>query len=202
MKIELSKILHKIGALKFGNFKLTSGDFSPYYLDLRIIPSFPESFRKICDYYIQLILNDIQAENVDKIAGIPTAGISFATIVSYNLKKPFLFIRSTERQHGRGRCIEGILSLGERVLLLDDLITKGGSIIKAAEVVRAEGGKVNDAIVLVNREEGGKENLEMKNIKLHYLVSTSELAREMHNISAITEKELDQILKRVKRNNP
>lgn len=202
MKIEFSNILHKIGALKFGNFKLTSGDFSPYYMDLRIIPSFPQSFRKICDYYIKLILNDIKKENFDKIAGIPTAGISFASIVAYSLKIPFLYVRSTERQHGRGKCIEGILSPGERVLLLDDLITKGSSIIKAAEVVRAEGGQVCDAIVLVNREEGGKENLKLKNVKLHYLLTISELAKEMYKKSAITKKQLDKILKRVARKNP
>ncbi len=201
MKLEFSEILHKIGALKFGNFKLTSGDFSPYYMDLRIIPSFPQSFRKICDYYIQLILEDIKKENFDIIAGIPTAGISFASIASYNLKMPCLYVRSTERQHGRGKSIEGILSPGERVLLLDDLITKGGSIIKAAEAVRAEGGQVNDAIVLVNREEGGKENLEFQNIKLHYLITTSELAKEMYKKSTISEKQFDQILKRVARKN-
>ena len=201
MKLEFSEILHKIGALKFGNFKLTSGDFSPYYMDLRIIPSFPQSFRKICDYYIQLIFDDIKKENFDKIAGIPTAGISFASIAAYNLNIPCLYVRSTERHHGRGKSIEGILSPGERVLLLDDLITKGGSIIKAAEVVRAKGGQVNDAIVLVNREEGGKENLEFQNIKLHYLITTSELAKEMYKKSAISEKQLEQILKRVTRKN-
>jgi orotate phosphoribosyltransferase len=201
MKLEFSEILHKIGALKFGNFKLTSGDFSPYYMDLRIIPSFPQSFLKICDYYIQLILDDIKKENFDRIAGIPTAGISFASIISYNLKIPCLYVRSTARQHGRGKSIEGVLSPGDRVLLLDDLITKGGSVIKAAEVVRAEGGQVNDAIVLVNREEGGEENLEFQNIKLHYLITTSELAKEMYKKSAISEKQLDQILKRVARKN-
>ena len=126
IKMELSRILIKISALKFGTFKLTSGKMSPYYLDLRIIPSFPDVYKKICDFYIELIENEIGLAKIDRIAGIPTAGISFASIVAYQLKKPFIYVRTTERQHGRGRSVEGILLPGDNVLLVDDLVTKGG----------------------------------------------------------------------------
>ena len=85
MKTELSKILNRIDALKFGAFKLTSGEISPYYLDLRIVPSFPDAFRRICDLYLELIKSDVGIDGFDRIAGIPTAGISFASIISYNL---------------------------------------------------------------------------------------------------------------------
>ena len=159
MKTELGKILNRIGALKFGSFKLTSGEMSPYYLDLRIVPSFPDAFRRIIDLYIELIRNDIGVDCFDRIAGIPTAGISIASIVAYLLKKPFVYVRTAERQHGRGRRVEGILLPGNRVLLIDDLITKGGSILKSAEAVRTEGGVVTDAVVLMDREENGKQNL-------------------------------------------
>jgi len=196
MKNELGKILSRIGSLKFGTFKLTSGETSPYYLDLRIVPSFPEAFKRICDLYIELIKRDIGVDVFDRIAGIPTAGISFASIAAYNLKKPFIYIRTSKREHGRGRCVEGILLPGDRVLLIDDLITKGGSILKTAEVVRAEGGIVTDAVVLVDREESGKANLATGNIKLHYLLTTSELAQQMRSIEFITKEQLDSILKR------
>ena len=66
IKIELSRILIKIGALKFGTFKLTSGKISPYYLDLRIIPSFPNVYKKICDFYIKIIKNEIGISNIDR----------------------------------------------------------------------------------------------------------------------------------------
>jgi orotate phosphoribosyltransferase len=199
MKAELAKILNKIGALKFGTFKLTSGEISPYYIDLRIVPSFPEAFRRICDLYIKLIKNEVGADDFDRIVGIPTAGISFASIAAYQLKKPFLYVRTTEREHGRGRSVEGILLPGNRVLLMDDLITKGGSILKAAEAVRAEGGVVTDAVVLMDREENGKQNLVEDGIKLHYLLTTSELARNLHDIDAITREQLNIILKRAKK---
>jgi len=199
MKSELARILSRVGALKFGAFKLTSGEVSPYYLDLRIVPSFPDAFKRICDLYIALIKSDVGADGFDRIAGIPTAGISFASIASYSLEKPFLYVRSTERQHGRGRWVEGILLPGDRVLLMDDLITKGGSIVKSAEAVRAEGGVVTDAVVLLNREENGEANLAKSGIKLHYVLTTSELAQELCDMDAITEEQLDTILKRVKR---
>ena len=199
MKAELAKILNKIGALKFGTFKLTSGEISPYYMDLRIVPSFPDAFKRICDLYIERIKIDVGAGGFDRIVGIPTAGISFASIVAYQLNKPFLYVRTAERQHGRGRSVEGILLPGNRVLLMDDLITKGGSILKAAEAVRAEGGVVTDAVVLMDREEDGKQNLGKDGIKLHYLLTTSELARKLHDMDAITLEQLSIMLKRAKK---
>ena len=198
MKTELGKILNRIGALKFGAFKLTSGEVSPYYMDLRIVPSFPDAFRRICDLYVKLIITDVGADGFDRIAGIPTAGISFASIAAYHLKKPFVYVRTAERAHGRGRRVEGILLPGDRVLLMDDLITKGGSILKAAESVRAEGGVVTDAVVLMDREENGEDNLAKNGMKLHYLLTTSELARKLHDLDAISEEQLNTILKRAK----
>jgi len=199
MKTELGRILNKIGALKFGTFKLTSGEISPYYMDLRIVPSFPDAFRRICDFYIELIKREVGVDGFDRIAGIPTAGISFASIAAYYLKKPFIFVRTTEREHGRGRQVEGILLPGDRVLLMDDLITKGGSILKAAESVRAEGGLVTDALVLIDREENGKTNLANAGIKLHYLLTTSQLAQELYHMEVIDEEQRNTILKRAKK---
>ena len=199
MKVELAKILNRIGALKFGTFKLTSGEISPYYMDLRVVASFPDAFRRICDLYIKLINSDVGTENFDRIAGIPTAGIPFASIAAYQLKKPFLYIRSTERLHGRGRSVEGILLPGNKVLLMDDLVTKGGSILKAAEAVKAEGGVVTDAVVLMDREENGKQNLLENGINLHYLLTTSELARKLYDIDAISHEQLKIILQQTKK---
>ena len=133
MKVEISKVLDRIGALKFGAFKLTSGKMSPYYIDLRIIPSFPDAFEKICDCFVKFIRSEIGTGNVDRIAGIPVAGIPFASVVAFNLKKPFLYVRKGARFHGRERRIEGIIAPGNRILLMDDLVTTGLSLQKAAK---------------------------------------------------------------------
>jgi orotate phosphoribosyltransferase len=198
MKRQLCHMLYRIGALKFGTFKLTSGKISPYYIDLRIVPSFPDAFHKICDLYVELIKNSVGTEGFKRIAGIPTAGMPFASVVAYSLNKSFLYTRPAQRKHGRERRVEGILVSGDTVLPLDDLITSGKSLRKAVSAIRAEGGVINDAVVLIDREEGGRENLAKDKIKLHYLLKASEAAATLHDVGAITETELKTILKQRK----
>jgi len=199
IKVELCKILNKIGALQFGAFKLTSGKISPYYIDLRIVPSFPDTFQKICDFYLDFIKSEIGSKNFERIAGIPVAGIPFASLIAYNLQKPFLYARKGVRLHGRQRRIEGILAPGDRILLIDDLITTGLSLRKAAKAITAEGGVVSDAVVLLDREEGGREKLEKSGIKLHSLLNISEIANKLYEIGAIDEEQLKTILKQIKK---
>jgi len=198
MKTEFCKVLNKIGAIEFGIFKLTSGKTSPYYIDLRIVPSFPGAFRKVCDLYVKLIESEVGSKNFERVAGIPTAGISFASVVAYHFKKPFFYVRKEAKLHGRQRRIEGILMPGDRVLLLDDLITTGKSLLNAARAIKAEGGVVKDAVVLLDREEGGAENLEKEGIKLHALMKASEAANKLYEIGAIDQEQFETILKQIK----
>ncbi|MCK4435963.1 orotate phosphoribosyltransferase, partial [Candidatus Bathyarchaeota archaeon] len=179
MKTELCRVLNKIGALKFGTFKLTSGRVSPYYIDFRIVPSFPDAFQRVSNLYVNLIEGDVGTDKFDRIAGIPTAGIPFSSLLAYHLKKPFLYIRPHMRLHGRERRVEGIMMPGDHILLIDDLITTGLSMRKAVEAIRAEGGLVTDAAVLIDREEGGKERLAGDNVRLHYLLKASEAADKL-----------------------
>ena len=198
-KVELAKILHKIDALKFGLFKLTSGKVSPYYIDLRIVPSFPDAFRQICDFYGESITSQIGLKNFDRIAGVPIAGIPFASQIAYNLKKPFLYVRKGVRLHGRQRRVEGILVSGDRVLLIDDLVTTGLTMKKAAAAVTAEGGIVKETVALLDREEGGKEKLAKNGIQLHALLKISEVANTLYEIGTIDEENLKTILKQIKK---
>jgi orotate phosphoribosyltransferase len=199
IKSEISKILAKIGALQFGAFKLTSGKISPYYIDLRIVPSFPDAFQKITDSYVDFIKREVGVKSFERMAGIPIAGISFTSLIACSLKKPFLYIRKGVRLHGRQRRIEGILAPGDRVLLVDDLITSGLSLRKAAKAITAEGGIVNDAVVLLDRQEGGKENLARDGIRLHALLSITETANDLYETGTIDKDQLKTILKQIKK---
>lgn len=199
VKAEACRILNKIGALQFGAFKLTSGKISPYYVDLRLIPSFPDAFYRICDFYVNLIKEGVGEDNFNRVAGIPVAGMPFASVIAYNLKKPFIYVRKGVRLHGRQRRVEGILTSGDRVLLIDDLITTGLSLMRAAKAIIAEGGLVSDAAVLLDREEGGKEKLEGSGIKLHSLLNISEVANRFYEMGVINEERLKTILKQVKK---
>jgi len=198
-KIEICRILNRIGALKFGTFKLTSGRVSPYYIDLRVVPSFPDAFRKICAFHTEFIKEKIGIEHFNRVAGIPVAGIPLASLVAYGLEKPFLYIRQEERVHGRQRRVEGILNPGDRVLLVDDLITTGSTLKKAAQAVEAEGGLAEDAVVLLDREEGGREDLQRSGITLHAIIAMSELADRMYETGTIDELQHKTILKQIRK---
>ena len=197
-KEEMANILFKVDAIEFGVFKLPSGKATPYYVDLRVIPSFPDSFREICDFYAEYIASQIGAKNFDRIAGVPLTGIIFASQVAYNLKKPFLYVRRGVRLRGRERRVEGILSSGDRVLLIDDLATTGLTLKKAAEAVRDEGGVVTDAVVFLDREEGARQRLEKNGINLHPMIKISEIAHALYEQGVMDQESLKTILKQVK----
>ena len=199
-KAEMASILLKIDALKFGVFKLTSGKASPYYVDLRVVPSFPDAFTRICDFYAQAITSQIGLKTFDRIAGVPIAGIPFASQIAYNLKKPFLYIRKGLRRHGRQRRVEGILVSGDRVLLVDDLVTTGLTLRNAAEAVRAEGGVVEKAVAFMDREEGGREKLANNGIQLTTLLKISEVAKILYDVGSLDEESFKTIMKQVEKN--
>jgi orotate phosphoribosyltransferase len=163
------------------------------------VPSFPDAYRQICEFYSEYITSQIELKNFDRIAGVPLAGIPFASQIAYNLKKPFLYVRKGTRRHGRQRRVEGVLVSGDRVLLVDDLVTTGLNLKKAAEAIRAEGGVVKEALALLDREEGGKEKLEKSGIKIHTLLKMSEVADTLYEIGAIDEESLKTILKQIKK---
>jgi orotate phosphoribosyltransferase len=199
IKEKMANILLKIDAVKFGVFKLSSGKASPYYVDLRVIPSFPDAFREICDFYAEYINTQIGVKNFGRIAGVPLTGIIFASQVAYNLKKPFLYVRKGVKLSGRERRVEGILASGDKVLLVDDLITTGLTLQKAAESVKAEGGIITDSVVFLDREEGGRQQLEKSGIRLHALLKISEVANTLYELGAIEQEDLKTILKQIKK---
>ena len=193
---DLGKLLIKTEALRFGTFTLSSGRLSSYYVDLRIVPSFPGAFKMAVESYIALIRNTVG--DVQAIGGVPTAGLPYAAAVAYTLGKPLLYARTAEHQHGRGRMIEGVVTPGRSLTLLDDLVTTGGSLIGAAEVVRAEGGIVEHAVVLIDRLEGGAEELRKKGISLHSLSTVLELAELLSEMQAIGEDQVRAIRAQVR----
>lgn len=185
-KEELCDVLLRTGSLKFGTFKLASGILSPYYVDLRIIPSDPEAFRRVINYYLALVEPNM-VKRVQRLAGIPTAGIAYAAVLAFKLSKPFLYVRKEAKEHGRERRIEGLLQPGDKVLVLDDVATTGKNIIEAAEAIRAESGVVEDAVVLLDRQQGGAVNLRKIGVKLHAFTTMKQIADRLAALGTIDE---------------
>jgi orotate phosphoribosyltransferase len=193
---DFCNVLLRTGSLKFGTFKLTSGLLSPYYVDLRLIPSYPEAFQQTVNMYRSVLEPDL-VKRFQRLAGVPTAGIAYAAVIALNLTKPLLYVRKEQKEHGRERRVEGILQPGDKVLILDDVVTTGKSLLEAAEAIRAEGGIVDDAVVLLDRQQGAEENLQKQRMKLHTFTTMRRIADKLLNLGTINEEQHKEILSQI-----
>jgi len=187
-------LLHKLNAIQFGEFVLSSGKTSPYYVDLRLAPSYPDLFNKLANLCVDLIKREIDRP-IYKFAGVPHAGLSLATLVSFKLKSPLIFVRKEKKTHGRMKMVEGLLERGDRVVFIDDLATTGGSILDAANAIRAEGGVVEDAVVILDREEGAKKMLEANNVHLHACMGIGAVVKYLRDANLLDEKQYSLVTK-------
>lgn len=171
-----AKMLLEIGAINFrpnDPYILTSGKASPVYIDCRKIISFPRVRSTLMDFGASVILRDIGFESIDAIAGGETAGIPFAAWLSERLSLPMQYVRKKPKGFGRDAQIEGSLTEGSKVLLVEDLTTDGGSKITFCDALRKAGAEVTDTFVIFFYDifPGTRENLAKAGINLHSLTT-------------------------------
>lgn len=150
-----AEILLKIKAVTLSPskpYKYASGILSPIYCDNRLLISYPDDWLYIIKSMLKIIVNEIGVRNIDVIGGTSTAGIPHAAYISDQLSLPMIYIKSSADEHGRKRKIEGNLEKGMRVLVVEDLISTGGSSIRAIESVREIGGVVDNCIAIFTYE--------------------------------------------------
>ena len=184
--INLAKFLIQSHSLKFGNFQLASGETSRFYIDLRLILSSPTIFHQT----IIALRNRIQTEKLqfDILATIPTSGLIFTSVLSYELFKPLIYIRKESKGYGINNIIEGKLEPLQKILLIDDIITTGQSIDHAIENIRINGGIIENVICILLR--GGNATLRKfaeNGITLKFLLTINQLADILYNNKLIDE---------------
>ena len=195
---QISLSLIRNNALKIGDYILHSGKKSPYYVDLRQSISNPISMDWIGNALARIVINEIGKTKVDKIIGVPTAGVPFATIVSQKLALPMLYYRKERKDHGVRKKIEGTMERNDRIVMIDDLITTGQSVIDAAEAARSQGGVVSELVVLLDREQGGQDYIRSCNIEPHVLFSISEAFDWLKEVKLLDSKDYKVIMNYIK----
>ncbi len=163
--------LHRIGALKFGEFKLKSGATSPFYIDLRSIISYPDIIKNI----VQLLKDALADKQFDVLTGIPYTALPLAAQLSVELDTPLVYQRKEVKAYGTGKLIEGHFKAGQTCLIIDDLITTGESKFEAAEGMEQAGLKVRDFVCLIDRSFKGAEILHQKGYQLTSIITIEDM---------------------------
>ncbi|KAK2839565.1 hypothetical protein Q5P01_013305 [Channa striata] len=165
--------LHDVNAVKFGEYKLKTGMMTPIYIDLRVLVSHPGLMNQVSS----LIYQQVQKQGLqfDLVCGVPYTALPLATIISSRHELPMLIRRKEAKDYGTKRLVEGSFREGDTCLIIEDTVTSGSSILETAEVLYKEGLKVTDAIVLMDREQGGVEMLASQGIRLHPIISMFKL---------------------------
>lgn len=170
----IAQALLECGAVKFGDFTLTSGAKSTYYIDVKAASTDPKTLRVIAHGMAQLAARHGPFQAV---AGMELGAVPLATAVSLETNLPLLIIRKGERKHGTGKRIEGRDPKGLRVFVVEDVTTSGGSTVDAVKALRAAGATVEHACVVVDREAGGIAALRAVEVTLHPLATVSQLVK-------------------------
>src|SRR3989338_6544712 len=196
MNEKIAKALSDANVVKFGKFALASGLISTIYVDLRILPSYPDSMAAVTEELVKVV----KKLKPDVVAGAETAGIPLATAISLKTKLPMIYVRKKPKSYGTQEMIEGILKKGQKVVLVDDMATNAFSKLIFVDGIKQAGGVVNDVLIVLDREQGGAEAIAKENVKLHSLITLKDLLQYMKNNNLVDDDKYDGIFDYLEKN--
>jgi len=188
--------LYDIEAIKFGSFTLKSGIESPFYIDLRLIPSYPLLLKAVS----KAMWEKIQFSDYELICGVPYTAMPIATVISMNHNIPMVMRRKEVKSYGTKKAIEGAYKTGQRCVLIEDLITSGSSIIETIEPLKNEGIVVKEVVVLIDRQQGGVDNLLDRKVTVHSVMTITDILTTLLAAEQITVNEVLQVQEFLNRN--
>lgn len=182
--------------VKFGDFKLKSGIMSPIYFDIRTVVSYPNILATVAE-----LMWDVVAETqFDLVCGVPYTALPIATVMSIKHNKPMIMKRKEKKAYGTKKLVEGVYQPGQSCLIVEDLVTSGMSVFETVDPLREVGLKVTDVVVLLDREQGGKTNVENGGLKLHSVLNVTEILKVLVEAMKITVEKAQEVQSFVKNN--
>jgi len=192
--------LYRSGCIKFGTFKIKSGAESPYYIDVARLLSAPEELCSITDLAAEKIKDIMITDRIDKLASIELKGALIVPGIACKLDVPCIIVRKEEKAYGvTGRIAGADVVKGDNILFFDDVVSEGLSKIEGIKPLQELGARVKHLLVVVNREQGGKENLEKLGFEVHALSKVSEIVDSLHRRECITTDQANAVLSYVKK---
>lgn len=189
LQTELIMALYETGCIQFGHFTLASGQQSPIYIDLRRMSADPTLLKMAALAYADIL----RPLTYNHLAAVPYAALPIGTAVSLTTGNPLIYPRKEVKEYGTGKSIEGVFTAGERAVVIEDLVTSGGSVLKAIEQLKAAQILVSDVVVLIDREQGGRENLTQKGYRLHTALRLSEILDVLYDAGHITAEQVGRV---------
>ncbi len=183
----LAITLFDVGAVQFGKFRLVGGKKSSVYLDLRLLVSYPDALRQVAAMYHTFL--DRLKLRFDLLTAPPMAGLPIGTALSLEMNRPLIYPRKTAKSYGLGKGIEGTWTIGQKVVVIDDVIASGNSIIQTIAVLKASGLRISDAVVLIDREQAGAKMLDAEGYRLHAVMTLNYLLSILRDQGKISQKQ-------------
>jgi orotate phosphoribosyltransferase len=171
-KKDLIHLLKECGAIQFGRFVLTSGAVSDYYIDIKKASTNPKILKKIAEAMAKY------TKGYDMLAGMELGAVPLVVALSLETNIPYVIIRKEKREHGTGKQIEGGDVKNKRVLVVEDVTTSGGSVVKTINIIRENQGFVDEVLAVVDRESGAEEKLKNLDTSFIPLLSVSDILKK------------------------
>jgi uridine monophosphate synthetase len=196
---KVANALYSSGCVKFGVFKIKSGAISPYYIDLARLLSSPEQLCVVAEVAAEQVRRIMVSDRIDKLASIELKGALIVPSIACKVNLPCVIVRKEEKAYGvTGRIAGADVSKGDNILFFDDVVSEGLSKVEGIKPLQALGGNVKHMLVVVNREQGGEENLEKLGFRVHALAKISEIVNSLYQNEHISKEQADKVLGYVK----
>lgn len=192
--------LYRSGCLKFGSFRIKSGALSPYYIDLSCLLSSPKELCAVAESAADVVRQIMASDGVDKLASIELKGALIVPSIACKVGLPCVVVRKDDKAYGvTGRVAGAEVAEGDSVLFFDDVVSEGLSKVEGIKPLEERGARVKHLLVVVDREQGGREKLEKLGYRVHALAKISEVVKSLHRSGSISKEQADAVLSYVKK---